>query len=517
MKRKRKKLRRYEYNFGGFLKKIAPTAVAAGVSAIPGVGPAVAPLAAGVTSAAINSGTEPVKNPRMRSNIPYSASSIGYKYGGKMKYATGGGLPITQPLPGGGKKYNGPRHEQGGIPIDQAGNPTSPDRATAEVEGGETEQDGYIFSDSLTVPGTQMTFAEAHERMLANNVDKSQIMKLRQMQERAQKQAGVQGGDDQAKNWGSQGYQRMKGGGDINIKESKKGTFTKAAKKRGMGVQEFAKKVLNNKDQYSTAMVKKANFARNAKKWNKYGGKYLNGGDLTPGYTGVDEDLPMYDLSTKTATKTPGVNPLGPGVGRKEGGFDKAMQTAGYVVPSLTRGAMALTNPDVKRTPQVRAGRVPVQSSVFTDTKRRMAGDYRAILADPNASRNQKLAAQAQLQKGRSQVAGKEADYRGRMQQFNVQAGQKADAINAQNFQRDREAQAREDAMEKKLLTQAIEMPITAYNADKAGKKQQIANVMVDAGKMSDPVARENHIRRSLRAIGLSPAEIQNILRTNNF
>lgn len=63
--------------------------------------------------------------------------------------------------------------------------------------------------------------------------------------------------------------------GGIHIKESKKGTFTKAAKKRDMGVQEFARKVLSNKDQYSSAMVKKANFARNAKKWNnELGGEF---------------------------------------------------------------------------------------------------------------------------------------------------------------------------------------------------------------------------------------------------
>ena len=66
----------------------------------------------------------------------------------------------------------------------------------------------------------------------------------------------------------------LKYGGSINIKPSKRGTFTTAAKKRGMGVQEFAGKVMSNKDNYSPAMVKKANFARNAAKWNKkqYGG-----------------------------------------------------------------------------------------------------------------------------------------------------------------------------------------------------------------------------------------------------
>jgi hypothetical protein len=66
-------------------------------------------------------------------------------------------------------------------------------------------------------------------------------------------------------------------GGTIKIKPSKKGTFTAAAKKRGKGVQEFAKQVLNNPDNYSPAMVKKANFARNAAKW-----KHAVGGMVKP-------------------------------------------------------------------------------------------------------------------------------------------------------------------------------------------------------------------------------------------
>lgn len=59
----------------------------------------------------------------------------------------------------------------------------------------------------------------------------------------------------------------------IHIKPSKKGTFTAAAKKHGKSVQGFASQVLANKENYSPAMVKKANFARNASKW-----KHANGG-----------------------------------------------------------------------------------------------------------------------------------------------------------------------------------------------------------------------------------------------
>lgn len=60
---------------------------------------------------------------------------------------------------------------------------------------------------------------------------------------------------------------KHKDGGSIQIAPSKRGTFTAAATNHGMGVQEFASRVLSNKDNYSPAMVKKANFARNASKW----------------------------------------------------------------------------------------------------------------------------------------------------------------------------------------------------------------------------------------------------------
>lgn len=52
-------------------------------------------------------------------------------------------------------------------------------------------------------------------------------------------------------------------------KKLKRGTFTKAAKQHGMSVQGFANRVLRNPSKYSAAMRKKANFARNASKWNK--------------------------------------------------------------------------------------------------------------------------------------------------------------------------------------------------------------------------------------------------------
>ena len=52
-------------------------------------------------------------------------------------------------------------------------------------------------------------------------------------------------------------------GGGIHIDPSKKGTFKAQATRMNMGVQEAASHILANKDEYSSAMVKKANFARN--------------------------------------------------------------------------------------------------------------------------------------------------------------------------------------------------------------------------------------------------------------
>lgn len=77
-------------------------------------------------------------------------------------------------------------------------------------------------------------------------------------------------------------------GGQIHIAKNKRGTFTAAATKHGMGVQEFASHVLSNPDDYSPAMRKKANFARNAAHWHAYGG-LLNTG-LYGGNDFIDND-----------------------------------------------------------------------------------------------------------------------------------------------------------------------------------------------------------------------------------
>ena len=54
---------------------------------------------------------------------------------------------------------------------------------------------------------------------------------------------------------------------NINIKASHKGLFTAKAKAHHESVQQFANQVLADKQDYSPATVKQANFAKNAKKF----------------------------------------------------------------------------------------------------------------------------------------------------------------------------------------------------------------------------------------------------------
>ena len=65
----------------------------------------------------------------------------------------------------------------------------------------------------------------------------------------------------------------LKDGSGIRIKKKNRGKFTKAAKAAGMGVQEYASKILGDPD--ATPLQKKrANFARNAKRFKRrQGGK----------------------------------------------------------------------------------------------------------------------------------------------------------------------------------------------------------------------------------------------------
>ena len=67
----------------------------------------------------------------------------------------------------------------------------------------------------------------------------------------------------------AQEYDKGKDSG-IHIKKANRGKFTAAAKRAGMGVQAYARKILKApKGKYSSTLRKRANFAANAAKWHK--------------------------------------------------------------------------------------------------------------------------------------------------------------------------------------------------------------------------------------------------------
>lgn len=202
--------------------------------------------------------------------------------------------------PTGFNEFNeGDSHERninGGVPqgIDSNGVPNL-------VEEGETKWDNYIFSKRLKIP---KGFSKAYD---LGNVDKRSYADAskslsKESKERPFDPISKRGRDamlsrlqqaQEAQKYIDKADEAMNEifdineisdllyaeGGGIHIKPSKRGTFTAAAKKHGKGVQEFARQVLANKENYSSAMVKKANFARNASKWHAAGGRLLAEGN----------------------------------------------------------------------------------------------------------------------------------------------------------------------------------------------------------------------------------------------
>lgn len=77
--------------------------------------------------------------------------------------------------------------------------------------------------------------------------------------------------------------------GGIMIKKENRGKFTESANRANMSVQEYARHILANKEDYSPTLIKRANFARNAAKWNAFGGD-LNtyGGTYNGGLEYID-------------------------------------------------------------------------------------------------------------------------------------------------------------------------------------------------------------------------------------
>ena len=161
------------------------------------------------------------------------------------------------------------------------------------VEQGEAIWNDYVFSNRLKVPkrvlekykfggDLGLTFAQAVEKAQKNSAERPNdliekrgldviLADLMQEQEAIRQMKAQREQYRQLENEAAFAADD----GPIHIAKNKRGTFTAAAKKHGMGVQEFASKVLANKEDYNPAMVNKDNFARNASKWSHALGGHL--------------------------------------------------------------------------------------------------------------------------------------------------------------------------------------------------------------------------------------------------
>lgn len=241
---------------------------------------------------------------------------------------------------------NGGTHESNpfeGVPMGIA-----PDGQPNLVEEGEVIFNDYVFSNRLKVPKAvrekyklrgvkDMTFADAAKKAQKESEERpndpisqrglEDIMYRLMTEQEAIRERRQQ--------------RKYSEGGRIHIAPSKRGTFTAAASKHNMGVQEFASKVLANPEDYSPAMRKKANFARNASKW-----KHAYGGSMGHYFQG-DGPIPQY-LNPNTPPQGYGILGL-----RKYPNYSDVMPKKDYSVLFPNVGGLDFSNivTDLNKTP----------------------------------------------------------------------------------------------------------------------------------------------------------------------
>ena len=680
--------KRKKYNTGG---AIGAGLGAGATSFIPGIGPALAPIGGKIGQKIGGMFDSEPEEPRVVGRAAYA--SQGFKYGGNMKrkYATGGNIPTTQPIGPDAVKYDGPPHEQGGIPIDDRGEPTSPDRASAEVEGNETRQGDYIFSDELIVPETDMTFAQMHEMLLEEGAGKEEIEQLAQMQEEVKQSQGIDDGGAEQQMQQEPPMQEpmpeegmppmqedpmmdqamppmMKKGGNLkkypygggldqlrnhvdNMAQRANTIQGNSAPQTNPAVKDLRDRVnrstnrnLNtNNSRTSMKRVpagtprpipgtrKTSNVGRFARGVGRLGSRALGIGStlipervsatglhpdtyegvlgkrqlpglggqqpeprtglanpqifpnqnqpqprgllntsgrsdrdiFTPQTGAVNNTTNMQNVEAPVNSGRPASRPsarnnapqdvvmepnpndvlYGRGVGGSrnvegqtfnsgqvttdpmnrgsnavEGGrdpsggrsfnMDRAMDVASYAIPSAMRLAMATTAPDPEPTQRAPNRRISTTNPAFRGARNRQGSAFRA---NPNQ------AGHAQYTQGVNQIAGQEAQFEQRAQEVNQRSAMQADRMNMQADQHDNQAQAQADARRMGLVAEAVEMPINRYQADKRGRQQEIAQIITSADRIQDPVDRNNAIRRRLKAIGLSDAEVAERMKAMKY
>lgn len=185
---------------------------------------------------------------------------------GKNKYRDehlGGGHPDPTMR----QKWDLGKRANGGD-IDMYGGQMDMDAMYNMMKGGSMYQQGGQEQDQI------MQAIQMYAQM--TQTDPQQIIKQLQAMSPEEQQQAIQ----QIMQAIQQGQSPQMAYGGININPANKGKFTASANRAGMSVQEFASKVLANKEDYSSTQVKRANFARNAASWKKQMGGMTQGSEL---------------------------------------------------------------------------------------------------------------------------------------------------------------------------------------------------------------------------------------------
>lgn len=166
-----KKKGKFSYSTGGNIGSVAG-GLAGNLIPIPGVGPALGATLGGLVGNGIESLlTQQQSRPLTPADVNMAGKGMSYQNGGMML-----------PVPGARGEFVGPKHSQGGINV-----------AGKEVEGGETTDvalgSQYVFSKKLKVPGTTLSFADMHKKLIKGGAGQDQIENLARMQEKARKSA----------------------------------------------------------------------------------------------------------------------------------------------------------------------------------------------------------------------------------------------------------------------------------------------------------------------------------------
>lgn len=209
----------------------------------------------------------------------------GLKAAGLPEPVYGSKRPAPQKQYGGCMECGGQMAEGGTMDQQQGGIDAALNEVASMLMNGEDPADimGQMVQGGVDEQTAQELIQEAMNRLEEDDdVEEEDVpMSTEEIDELAEDNEPpyeILGGDEPDGN-------EYKKGGTIRIKASKKGTFKAQATKMGMSVKEAADYILRHKEEFSPAMVKKANFARNFAK--ELGGELYElkmGGGIPPRY-----------------------------------------------------------------------------------------------------------------------------------------------------------------------------------------------------------------------------------------